>query len=60
MHNKWQRGCTWGFTWFKYEHVSAVENAPEDTPIFEVETKGALQVAIELHLKMHMGMHLLA
>ena len=61
---KWQRGCTWGFTWFKYEHVSAVENAPdglsEDTPTFEVETKGALQVAIELHLKMHMVVHLLA
>ena len=26
---KWQRGCTWRFTWFKYEHVSAVESAPD-------------------------------
>ena len=43
---KWQRGCTWCFTWFKYEHISAVESAhdglAEDTPIFEVEIKGAL------------------
>ena len=26
---KWQRGCTWRFTWFKHEHVSAVESAPD-------------------------------
>ena len=61
---KWQRGCTWRFTWFKYEHVSAVESAPDslskDTPTFEVEIKGALEVAIELHLRMHMVVHLLA
>ena len=43
---KWQRGWTWCFTCFKYEHVSAVETAPdglsEDTTTFEVEIKGAL------------------
>ena len=43
---KWQRGWTWRFTWFKYEHVSVVESAPvtlsEDTPTFQVEIKGAL------------------
>ena len=41
---KLQRGCTWRFTWFKYEHVSAVEGAPDGlfkgTPTFEVEIKG--------------------
>ena len=60
---KWQGGCTWRFTWFKYKHISAAESAPdglfEDTPTFEVEVKGALEVAIELHLKMHMKVHLL-
>ena len=43
---KWQRECTWRFSWFKYEHVSAVESAPdglsEDTPTFEVEIESAL------------------
>ena len=43
---KWQRGCTWQFTWFKYEHVSAVESVrdglSEETLTFEVEIKGAL------------------
>ena len=47
----------------KYEHVSAVEGAPDgsskDTPKFEVEIKGALEVTTELHLKMHMVMGLL-
>ena len=61
---KWQRGCTWRFTWFKYEHVSAVESAPgglsEDTPTFEAEIKGELYVATEIYLKMHMVVHLLA
>ena len=61
---KWQRGCTRCFTWFKYEHVSAVEGAPDDlskgTPAFDAEIKGALLVPIELHLKMHMVVHLLA
>ena len=42
----WQRGFTWRFTWFKYEHVSAAESAPdslsEDTPTFEVAVKSAL------------------
>ena len=43
---KWRKGCTWRFTWFKYEHVSSVESAPdrlsEDTTTFEVKIKGAL------------------
>ena len=60
---KWQRGCTWRFTWFKHEHVSAVESVPdglsEDTPTFEVEIKGAIKVAIEFHLKMLMVVHFL-
>ena len=47
----------------KYEHVSAVEGAPDGsshrTPTFEVEIKGPLEVTIELHLKMHMVVHLL-
>ena len=47
----------------KYEHVTAVEGAPdgssENTPTFEVEIKGALEVTIELHLKMHKVVHLL-
>ena len=37
----------------KYEHVSAVEGAPngssEDTPTTEVEIKGALEVTTALH-----------
>ena len=37
----------------KYEHVSAV-NSLEGTLTFEVEIKGALEVTIALHLKMHM------
>ena len=41
----------------KYEHVNAVEGAAdgssEGTPKFEVETKGALEITTELHLKMH-------
>ena len=51
------------FTWFKYEHVSAVESAPdslsEDTLTCKVGIKGAPQVATELHLKMHTVVHLL-
>ena len=47
----------------KYEHVSAVEGAPDGssqgTSTFEVEIKGALLVTIELHLKMHIVVHLL-
>ena len=47
----------------KYEHVSAVEGAPDrsskDTPTFEIEIKNALENTIELHLKMHMVVHLL-
>ena len=47
----------------KYEHVSAVEGVPdgssEGTPTFELEIKGALEVTIELHLKMQMVLHLL-
>ena len=46
----------------KYEHGSVVEGArdgwSESTPAFEVETKGALEVIIDLHLKMHMVVHL--
>ena len=42
---KWKRGCTWRFTWFTYEHASAVDCTPdglsEYTPTFEVEIKGA-------------------
>ena len=38
---KCQEWCTWSFTWFNYEHVSALEGTPdslsEDTPTFEVE-----------------------
>ena len=44
-------------------NVSAFESAPdglsEDTLTFEVEIKGAIKVAIELHLKMLMVVHLL-
>ena len=47
----------------KYEHVSAVQGAPdgssEGTSTFAVEIKGALQVAIELHLKMQMVVYFL-
>ena len=47
----------------QYEHVSAVEGAPDGssqgTPAFEVDIKGALEVTIEFHLKMHMVVHLL-
>ena len=43
---------------FNYEHVSAVEGAPDGssrgTPTFEVEIKGALEVTTKLHVKMHM------
>ena len=43
---KWQRRCTWRFTLFKYEHVSAVEGAigglSKGKPAFEVEIKGGL------------------
>ena len=38
--------------------VCAVEGAPnlsfEGTPTFDVKIEGALEVTIELHLKMHM------
>ena len=51
------------FIWLKYEHVSAIEGAPdsssEGTPTFDVEIKVVLEVTIELHLKMHMVVHLL-
>ena len=46
----------------KYEHASGVEGAgdgwSESTPTFEVETKGALEVTTDLHLRMHMVVHL--
>ena len=49
--------CLRTFT-LKYEHVSAVESAPDgssgNTPTFEAEIKGVLKVTIESHLKMHM------
>ena len=45
----------------KYEHVSAIEGAPDGLsqglPTFEVEIKGALEIAIGLHLKMQMMAH---
>ena len=45
----------------KYEHVSAIEGAPDGLsqglPTFEVEIKGALEIAIGLHLKMQMMVH---
>ena len=48
---------------FKYEHVIAVEGAPdgssEGAPTFQVEIKDALEVTIELHLKKHMVVRLL-
>ena len=47
----------------KYEHVSAVEGALDSsfdcTPTFEVKIKGALEVKIELHLKIYIVVHLL-
>ena len=47
----------------KYEHVSAVECTPDGpsggTPTFEFEIKGALEVTIDLHFKMHMIVHFL-
>ena len=47
----------------KYEHLCAVEGAPdgssEGTPTFAVEIKGAFEVTIELHLKIHMVVRLL-
>ena len=42
----------------KYEHVNAVEGAPdgssEGTPTFEVEIKGELEATIDLDGKMHL------
>ena len=42
----------------KYEHISAVEGAPDDSsegkPTSEVEIEGELEVTIQLHLKIHM------
>ena len=47
----------------KYEHISAVEGAPDDSsegkPTSEVEIEGELEVTIQLHLKMHMVVYLL-
>ena len=47
----------------KYEHVSAVEWAPDDSsegkPTSDVEVKDAIEVTIQFHLKMHMVVHLL-
>ena len=47
----------------KYEHVSALEGAPDDsskgTSTFEVEIKRVLQFTTEMHLKMHIAVHLL-
>ena len=47
----------------KYEHVNAVEGAAdgssEGIPILEVEIKGALEITIELPLKMHVVVCLL-
>ena len=62
MHNKVTKGMHLTFYLMtftlKYEHVSAVEGAPdgsyEGIPTIEVEIKGALEVTIELHLKIHM------
>ena len=60
---KLQRGCTWRFAWLKYEHVCGVEDghdgSSEGTSTFEVEIKGAFEVTIEFHLKMHMVVHIL-
>ena len=43
------------------EHVSAVEGAPdgisEDALTFEVKITSVIQIAIELHFKMHMVVH---
>ena len=45
----------------KYDYVSAVEGASdgssEGTPTYEVKIKGALEVAMGLHLKMHIVVH---
>ena len=47
----------------KYENDSegkgASDGLSQGKPTFEVETEGALDVTIELHLKMHMVAHLL-
>ena len=43
----------------KYEHVSAVEGAPDASYEIKVEIKGALEVTLELHLKMHVVVRLL-
>ena len=47
----------------KYEHVNAVEGAPdgssEGTPTFEVEIKGELETTIDLDGKIQMVVHLL-
>ena len=67
MHNKVTKGMPLTFYLMtfalKYEHISAVEGAPdgssEGTPTFEVEIKGAFEVTIELHLKIHMVVYLL-
>ena len=46
---------------FKYEHTSAVEGAPdgssEDTPKTHTEIKDALELTVELYLKIHMVVH---
>ena len=47
----------------KYEYVSAFESAPygssKGAPTFEVKVKGALEVTIELHLKVRIVVWLL-
>ena len=46
-------------TFYLNEHISAVEGGTDvsfqGTSTFEVEIKGAIEVTIELHLKMHMA-----
>ena len=67
MHNKVTKKMHLAFYLIrftlKYEHVGAVEDAPEvssqGTPTFEVEIKGPIEVTTELHLKMYMVVHLL-
>ena len=63
---KWQRGCTWHFTWWRlYLSITlgTVEGAPDASfvgrPTSEAEIKGALEVTIELYLKIYMVVHLL-
>ena len=63
MHDKVTKKMHLTFYLIQIWNVSAFESAPdglsEETLRFEVEIKGAIKVAIELHLKMLMVVHLL-